>query len=52
VSSRNVLLAMNSEPVAVCAGETGADLAQSLGTFTDVVDSALGYPVDTGTPAS
>jgi hypothetical protein len=52
VSSRNVLVAMNSEPVAVCAAQTSADLAQSLGTFTDVVDSALGYPVDTGTPAS
>jgi hypothetical protein len=52
VSSRNVLFAMNSEPIVVRAEETGADLAQSPGTFTNVVDSTLGYPVDIGTPAS
>lgn len=55
VSFRRVLIAVDSEPVAVRAAETGVDLAQSLGAevaFINVVDSALAYPGDTGTPAS
>jgi nucleotide-binding universal stress UspA family protein len=55
VTFKKVLIAIDSEPVAVRAAETGVDLAQSLGAevaFINVVDSALAYPGDTGTPAS
>ena len=50
-----VLIAIDSEPVAVRAAETGVNLAQALGAevaFINVVDSALAYPGDTGPPAS
>jgi nucleotide-binding universal stress UspA family protein len=55
VSFRKVLVAVDREPVAVRAAEIGVDLAQALGAevaFITVVDSALAYPGDTGTPAS
>jgi hypothetical protein len=35
----------HSELVAVCAAKTGPDLAQSPGTFTNVVHCASAYPV-------
>jgi len=52
---KKVLIAIDSEPVAVRAAETGVNLAQALGAevaFINVVDSALAYPGDTGPPAS
>jgi nucleotide-binding universal stress UspA family protein len=55
VSFRRVLVAVEREPVAAHAAETGVELAQALGAeaaFITVVDSALAYPGDTGTPAS
>ena len=55
MSFRKVLVAVDREPVAVRAAEIGVDLAQALGAevaFITVVDSALAYPGDTGTPAS
>jgi hypothetical protein len=36
----------HSELVAVCAAKTGPDLAQSPGTFTNVVQCASAYPGD------
>jgi universal stress protein A len=55
VSCRKVLVAVDSEPVAVRAAETDVELAQALGAevaFITVMDSAMTYPGDTGTPAS
>ena len=52
---KKVLIAIDSEPVAVRAAETGVDLAQALGgevAFIYVVDASLAYAGDTGPPAS
>jgi nucleotide-binding universal stress UspA family protein len=51
MSFKKVLIAIDSEPVAVRAAETGVELAQSLGAvvaFIHVVDASLAYPSDTG----
>ena len=48
---RRILIAVDSEPVAVHAAEVGAELARALGAemaLVYVVDSSLGYPADTG----
>jgi nucleotide-binding universal stress UspA family protein len=53
MSFKKVLIAVDSDPVSVCAAETGVDLAQALGAdvaFIHVVDSSLAYPGDTGVP--
>jgi nucleotide-binding universal stress UspA family protein len=55
MSFKKVLIAIDGEPVAVRAAETGVDLAQALGAevaFVHVVDASLAYSGDTGTPAS
>jgi len=52
---KKVLIAIDSEPVALRAAETGVNLAHALGAevaLINVVDSALAYPGDTGPPAS
>ena len=52
---KKVLIAIDSEPVAVRAAETGVGLAQALGAeaaFIYVVDASLAYAADTGPPAS
>jgi nucleotide-binding universal stress UspA family protein len=51
MSFKKVLIAIDSEPVAVRAAETGVDLAASLGAevaFIHVMDVSLLYPADTG----
>jgi nucleotide-binding universal stress UspA family protein len=51
MSFKKVLIAIDSEPVAVRAAETGLDLALSLGAevaFIHVMDVSLVYPADTG----
>lgn len=48
---RKILIAVDSEPVAVHAADIGVELARALGAemaFVTVVDSSLGYPADTG----
>jgi len=55
MSFKKVLIAIDGEPVAVRAAETGVDLAQALGAevaFVHVVDASLAYSGDTGPPAS
>jgi nucleotide-binding universal stress UspA family protein len=55
VSFKKILVAIDSEPVAVRAAETGVNLAQALGAevaFIYVVDASLAYAGDTGPPAS
>jgi len=55
VGFKKVLIAIDGEPVAVHAAETGVDLAQALGAevaFICVVDVALAYAGDTGPSAS
>jgi nucleotide-binding universal stress UspA family protein len=55
VSFKKVLIAVDSEPVAVRAAETGVELAHTLGAevaFIYVVDASLAYAGDTGMPAS
>jgi nucleotide-binding universal stress UspA family protein len=51
MSFKKVLIAIDSEPVAFRAAETGVDLAASLGAevaFIHVMDVSLLYPADTG----
>jgi nucleotide-binding universal stress UspA family protein len=51
MSFKKVLIAIDSEPVAVRAAETGVGLALSLGAevaFIHVMDVSLVYPGDTG----
>jgi len=51
MSFKKVLIAIDSEPVAVRAAETGIDLAASLRAevaFIHVMDASLLYPADTG----
>ena len=46
-----ILIAVDSEPIAVRAVDVGAELASALRAeiaLINVVDSALGYPADTG----
>ena len=48
---RKILIAVDSEPIAVRAVDIGAELANALRAeiaLINVVDSALGYPADTG----
>lgn len=48
---RKILIAVDSEPVAAHAANVGVELARALGAemaLVTVVDSALGYPADTG----
>jgi nucleotide-binding universal stress UspA family protein len=55
MSFKKVLIAIDGEPIAVRAAETGVDLAQALGAevaFVHVVDASLAYSGDTGPPAS
>jgi nucleotide-binding universal stress UspA family protein len=55
VSFKKILVAIDSEPVAVRAAETGVNLAQALGAevaFIYVVDASIAYAGDTGPPAS
>jgi nucleotide-binding universal stress UspA family protein len=51
MSFKRVLIAIDSEPVAVGAAETGVDLAISLGAevaFIHVMDVSMLYAADTG----
>jgi universal stress protein A len=51
MSFKKVLIAIDSEPVAVHAAETGVDLALALGAeiaFIHVMDASLIYPGDAG----
>jgi nucleotide-binding universal stress UspA family protein len=53
VAFRAILIAIDNEPVAAHAADVGAELARALGAqlaLVHVVDSALGYPADTGIP--
>ena len=48
---RKILIAVDSEPIAVRAVDIGAELANALRAeiaLINVVESALGYPADTG----
>lgn len=50
---RRILIAVDSEPVAVHAANVGAELARAIGAemaLVNVVDSSLAYPADTGVP--
>jgi universal stress protein A len=51
VTFRRILIAVDSEPIAARAVDIGAELANALGAeiaLINVVESALGYPADTG----